>query len=110
MATALCVRIFSHCLRVSLHNGYTRALAQIKQHTHTHKAVVRRLETKSYSLVKGNQTAVYFQALRQTKSFDVCLKFQLPRCTNTAHPTLSTVADATVAKSVKMMMMMASAP
>ena len=44
---------------------------------------------------------IRFQALRKTKSFDkVCLKFQLPLCTKAHSPTLSTVADATVAQSV----------
>ena len=41
----VCVR-FLHCMRVRLHNGYTRAYAQIIQHTHTHKAVTGRVEAK----------------------------------------------------------------
>ena len=45
-----------HCMRVRLHNGYTRAYAQIMQHTHTHKVVADELKPKSYSLVEGNQT------------------------------------------------------
>ena len=39
-----------HCMRVRLHNGYTRAYAQIMQHTHTHKAVTGRVETKTVTL------------------------------------------------------------
>ena len=35
-----------HCMRVRLRNGYTRAYAQIMQHTHTHKAVTGRVEAK----------------------------------------------------------------
>ena len=35
-----------HCMRVRLRNGYTRAYAQIMQHTHTHKAVTERVEGK----------------------------------------------------------------
>ena len=35
-----------HCMRVLLRNGYTRAYAQRMQHTHTHKAVTGRVETK----------------------------------------------------------------
>ena len=46
-------------MRVRLHNGYTRAYAQIMQHTHTHKAVTGRVEAKSYSLVEGTQTIVH---------------------------------------------------
>ena len=45
-----------HCLCASLHNGCTWPYAQIKQHTHTYRAVAGRFETKSYSLVEGNQT------------------------------------------------------
>ena len=33
-------------MRVRLRNGYTRAYAQIMQHTHTHKAVTGRVEAK----------------------------------------------------------------
>ena len=33
-------------MRVRLRNGYTRAYAQIMQHTHTHKAVSGRVEVK----------------------------------------------------------------
>ena len=43
-----------HCMHVQLRNGYTRAYAQIMQHTHTPKA----LTLKSYSLVAGNQSIV----------------------------------------------------
>ena len=35
-----------HCMRVRLRNGYTRAYAQMMQHTHTHKAVTGRVEAK----------------------------------------------------------------
>ena len=35
-----------YCMRVQLCNGYTQAYAQIMQHTHTHKAVTRRVEAK----------------------------------------------------------------
>ena len=35
VATVLCVCL-PHCLRVRLHDVYTRAYLQIKQHTHTH--------------------------------------------------------------------------
>ena len=35
-----------HCMRVWLRNGYTWAYVQIMQHTHTHKAVTGRVETK----------------------------------------------------------------
>ena len=35
------------CMRVRLCNGYTRAYAQIMQHTHTHKAVTGRVEAKT---------------------------------------------------------------
>ena len=45
-----------YCLCVHLRNGYTQANAQIKQHTHMHKAMDVRVKPKSYSLVKGNQT------------------------------------------------------
>ena len=40
-----CVRLL-HCMRVRLRNGYTRAYAQIMQHTYTHKAVTGRVEVK----------------------------------------------------------------
>ena len=35
-----------HFLRMHLRNGYTRAYAQLKQHTHTHKVVVVRVTSK----------------------------------------------------------------
>ena len=35
-----------HCMRVRLRIGYTRAYAQIMQHTHTHKAVTQGVEAK----------------------------------------------------------------
>ena len=41
----MCVRLL-HCMRVRLHNGYTRAYSQIMQHTHMHKAVTECVEAK----------------------------------------------------------------
>ena len=35
-----------HFMRVRLHDGYTQALFTNKQHTHTHKAVIGRVEAK----------------------------------------------------------------
>ena len=35
-----------HCMHGRLRNGYTQAYAQIMQHTHTYKAVARRVEAK----------------------------------------------------------------
>ena len=35
-----------HCMHVRLRNGYTRAYAQIMQHTHTNKAVTGCVEAK----------------------------------------------------------------
>ena len=44
-----------HCMHVRLCNGYTRAYAQIMQHTHTHKAVTGRVEVKKL-LSRGRQS------------------------------------------------------
>ena len=43
-----------HCMRVRLRNGYTRAYAQIMQHTHTHKTVTGRVEAKELCWFQTN--------------------------------------------------------
>ena len=57
----MCVCLL-HCLHVRFHNGYTQAYAQIKQHTHIHKAVdVRVKATKllSHRRQSDYSTTVY---------------------------------------------------
>ena len=59
--TALCVCVLLHCMRVRLCNGYTRAYAQIMQHTHTHKAVTGRAEAKKlFSRRRQSNYGEYF--------------------------------------------------
>ena len=62
-----------HCMRVQLRYGYTRAYAQIMQHTHTHKAVTGRVEVKkllsrrrqlNYRHLVGNCTVTTWEDTR----------------------------------------------
>ena len=58
-----------HCLvRVRLRNRYTRAYAQIMQHTHTHKAVTGRVEAKKL-LSRWRQLNIYSDCLRRESNF-----------------------------------------
>ena len=71
-----------HCMRVRLRNGYTRAYAQIMQHTHTHKEVTGRVEAKkllsrwrqsNYSNMLVDYTSKFLQQARLVSYYAVPL-------------------------------------
>ena len=68
-----------HCMRVRLRNGYTRAYAQIMQHTHTHKTVTGRVEARkllsrrrqsNYSEEIWTSSLHWYQKRTNSSSFD----------------------------------------
>ena len=61
-------------MRVRLRNGYTRAYAQIMQHTHTHKAVTGRVEAKK--LLSRWRQSNYSRSTYLTKSKTMCLPWK----------------------------------
>ena len=81
------MRVFLlHCLRVRLRNGYMQTYAQIKQNTHTHKAMdvhvkantlLSRRRQSDYSIIVCDENPFLFQVLDRHRPLD-CIQIFVP--------------------------------